>query len=569
MRTSERLPRPRRVTYGLSATNIDRRYVLMIAVAVFTSLVIVYPLWQVFFRSFIDAGLFSLKNYSKVVSRPSYYRALFNSLWVSAASGAVSMVIGTLFAFLMVRTDLPYKKILRTLLVLPYALPPFFAAIAWIQLLGPQGYLARILFQLSGSDNAPWNIYSPGGIVFVLAVHNFILVFITVGGSLERMDASLEEAARASGASTYQVMRQITLPLVVPAILAGGLLAFIGALANFGIPALLGMRARFFVLTTSIYYALAIPDFGLATALSSMLVVIAVAATAIQFAVQKGENKYTVISGKAVRPSELRLRSMRTPLFIVIGISAVFISIMPIASMFLTGLFHYWGAPLSIANLTLANFIYVLKLEAARRAILNSLFLAATAATLTMFIGVVVSYMNVKAKLKGSRALDFFTTIPYAVPHTVMAIAMILAWARPPLSLYGTLWIILIAYLAIYLPFAVRTTHATLQQVHNSLEEAARASGAKLLPRLRDVVLPLTRPGMIAGWILVFMPALRELTVSILLYAHHTETIGVVVYNLQDAGDREIAAALASLVMVLLIAGNAVLRKITGGVAGF
>ena len=146
---------------------------------------------------------------------------------------------------------------------------------------------------------------------------------------------------------------------------------------------------------------------------------------------------------------------------------------------------------------------------------------------------------------------------------------MILAWARPPASLYGTLWIILVAYLAVYLPFAVRTTNSTLQQVHDSLEEAAKASGARLLPRLRDIILPLARPGMIAGWILVFMPALRELTVSILLYAYRTETIGVVVYNLQDAGYREIAAALASIVMVLLIVGNSVIRRLTGGVAGF
>jgi iron(III) transport system permease protein len=205
----------------------------------------------------------------------------------------------------------------------------------------------------------------------------------------------------------------------------------------------------------------------------------------------------------------------------------------------------------------------------ARRSILNSLLLAGLAATATMFVGTVISYMHVKAKLRGSRLLDFLATIPYAVPHTVIAIAMILAWARPPVSLYGTLWIILVAYLAVYLPFAVRTTHSTLQQVHDSLEEAARASGAKLIPRLRDILLPLARPGMIAGWILVFMPALRELTVSILLYTHRTETIGVVVYNLQDAGYREVAAALASLVMGLLILGNVVIRRLSGGAAGF
>jgi iron(III) transport system permease protein len=537
----------------MAPSNFDRRYLLMTAAVVFVLLVVIYPLWQVFIRSFLDAGAISLKSYQKVFSYPSYYRALFNSVWVSCATAALCVLLGTLLAFLVVRTDLP----------------SFFAAIAWIQLLGPQGYLARFFLQLTGWETAPWNIYSAGGIVFVLTVHYFILVFITVAGALERMDASLEEAARASGANTYRIMKEVTLPLVLPAILAGGLLAFIGALANFGIPALLGMRARFFVLTTSIYYALAIPDFGLATALSAMLVIVAVISTALQYGLQKGESRYTVISGKAVHPSELKLRSLRYPLFFCTVIFVLFISILPILSMVLTALMKYWGAPLGAGSLTLENFVYAVNFEAGRRAILNSLFLAALAATVTMFVGVVISYLHVKSKLRGTRALDFLATVPYAVPHTVIAIAIILAWSRPPFSLYGTLWIILVAYLAVYLPFAVRTTHSTLQQVHDSLEEAARVSGAKLFPRLRDIVLPLARPGMIAGWILVFMPALRELTVSILLYTHQTETIGVVVYNLQDAGYREIAAALASIVMGLLIVGNIVLRRLTGGVGGF
>jgi iron(III) transport system permease protein len=553
----------------MTLAKLDRRYVLMTALGLFILLVVIYPLWQVVFRSFLDAGFFSLKSYRKVFTYPTYYWALFNSVWISCITAALCMFLGTLLAFLVVRTDLPGKESLRTLLVLPYALPPFFAAISWIQLLGPQGYLARLFFQFSGSQTAPWNIYSAGGIVFVLTVHYFILVFITVAGALERMDASLEEAARASGANTYRIMREVTLPLVRPAILAGGLLAFIGALANFGVPALLGTRARFFVLTTSIYYALAIPDFGLATALSSMLVLVALIFMALQFGIQKGEGRYTVISGKSVHPSELKLYSMRYVLFCCSAILVFFISIIPIFSMVLTALLQYWGAPLSSANLTLKNFAYILNLEAGRRAIINSLLLATAAATVTMFVGILVSYMHIKAKLPGSRALDFVATIPYAVPHTVIAIAMILAWAKPPVSLYGTLWIILVAYFAVYLPFAVRTTSSTLQQVHDSLEEAARTSGAKILPRLRDIILPLARPGMIAGWILVFMPALRELTVSILLYAHRTETIGVVVYNMQDAGYREIAAALASIVMALLILGNVVIKKLTGGVAGF
>ncbi|HZY30923.1 MAG TPA: ABC transporter permease subunit, partial [Candidatus Methylomirabilis sp.] len=282
-----------------------------------------------------------------------------------------------------------------------------------------------------------------------------------------------------------------------------------------------------------------------------------------------GEGRYSVIGGKSVHPSEFRLRAMRKPIFSFMLAFVILISIVPMLSMFLTALLKYRGAPLVAANFTLDHFVYILNLEAGRRAIRNSLFLAALAATITMFVGTVISYLTVKARLKGSRLLDFLATIPYAVPHTVIGIAMILAWARPPVSLYGTLWIILVAYLAVYLPFAVRTTNSTLQQIHDSLEEAARVSGAGLLRRMRDVVLPLARPGMVAGWILVFMPALRELTISILLYSHRTETIGVVVYNMQDAGYSEIAAALASVVLVLIIAGNGLIRKITGGVAGF
>lgn len=548
--------------------SVDRRYFLMAGAALFILVLIVYPLWQLFFRSFFHEGSFTLSHYRRVLTQPFYYRALFNSLWVSLTTAALCMALGTLFAFLVVRTDLPYKRTLRTLLILPYSIPSFFSAIAWIQLLGPQGYLTRMVLGFSGWESAPWNIYSAWGVVFVLTVHYFVLVFMTVAAALERMDASLEEAARTSGAHPYRIMRQITLPLVLPAILAGGLLVFIAGLANFGIPALLGMRARFFVLTTSIYYALSIPDFPLATALSTMLVTAGMVPLILQWVVQKNEGRYTVIGGKSVHPADLRLRSIRMPLFLVTSLFVVFLAIVPILSMFLSALLRYWGAPLVPASLTLEHFIYILELDVSRRAILNSLFLAALAATITMFVGTIVSYLNVKARLVGTRFLDLMGTIPYAVPHTVMAIAMILAWARPPVSLYGTLWIILAAYLAVYLPFAVRTTHSTLQQIHDSLEEAARVSGAKTLQRLRDIILPLARPGMMAGWVLVFMPALRELTVSILLYSHRTETIGVVVYNMQDAGYSEVAAALACVVMGLIIVGNVVITRLTEGKAG-
>ena len=176
-----------------------------------------------------------------------------------------------------------------------------------------------------------------------------------------------------------------------------------------------------------------------------------------------------------------------------------------------------------------------------------------------------MSYMSIRAKIRGAKTLDFVGTIPYAVPCTMVAISMILAWSRPPVVLYGTIWVILAAYLVRYMPFSIRTTNATLQQVHVSLEEAARVSGAGWIQTMRHIVMPLIRPGLVAGWILVFMPALRELTMSVLLWSQGAETMGVVIYNMQDAGYSQIAAALSTVVLLVILAGNVVVRKLTKG----
>jgi iron(III) transport system permease protein len=545
---------------------VDARTPLVLAAALLLALIVVYPLVQVLIRSFRVEDQWTLAIYARALTATNL-RPLWNTVWVSAATSVVAMTIGTLLAFLLVRTDLPGRQFMRTVVVMPYAIPPFFGAIAWAQLLGPQGYLMRPVLELLGIERAPWTIYSPAGIVFVLAIHTFPFVFLTVAGALERMDASLEEAARTSGAGTLAVMRQITVPLVLPAILAGGVLAFMGSVANFGIPALLGLRVRFFVLTTSIYNALNIPDFGLATAMSMLLVVVSIVALLLQRRIQRGEGRFAVIAGKAIHPQPLRLGRLRWPAFALALTFGVVIAVLPIAALVLTSFLRYYGAPLELASLTTRHYVYVFELDQARRALMNSLGLATGAATIAMALGTVIAYAHVKAKVPGSGLLDVVGTLPYAIPHTVIAIAVLLAWAR--MGLYGTLSIILLAYVLAYLPFAIRTTSAALQQIHGSLEEAGRVSGAGPLQTFRDIVLPLVRPGMLAGWILVFMPASRELTMSILLFSLRSETIGVTIFNMQDGGYTQIAAALAVVVLSLVLAGNLALRSATGGRLGF
>jgi iron(III) transport system permease protein len=548
---------------------IDPRAAVLAAVAVTMVVLVVWPVGQVVYRSLISEGTLGLENYRRALTQPGNLRALGNTIWVGLASTALAMIAGTVLAFLLVRTDLPAKAWLRTLLVVPYAIPPFFGAIAWAQLLGPQGYLMRPLLTALGIDRAPFSVYSPWGIVFVMAIHYFPFVFLTVTSALQRIDTSLEEAARTSGASSLRVMRDVTIPLVTPAVLAGGILAFVGAIANFGIPALLGIRARFYVLTTSIYASLNIPDFALATAMSMLLVLVAAGALLLQWRLQRTEGRYTVIAGKSIHPHTLRLGPLREITFAATLLFAVVIAVLPLLALVLTSLLKYYGAPLAAESLTLRHYAYVAVQENLRRALANSTLLGVAAATITMVLGTYISYARVRAKMRGAAFLDSLGMLPYAIPHTVIGIAMILAWARPPVSLYGTIWIMLFAYLVAYMPYSLRTTSATLQQVHGSLEEAARISGAAPLRALRDVILPLVRPGMVAGWILVFMPAFRELTMSILLFGLRTETIGVIIFNMQDSGYTQIAAALSVLVLLLIVGGNAAARRLTRGQVGF
>jgi iron(III) transport system permease protein len=538
-------------------------------VAIAMTVLIVWPVGQVVYRSLISDGALSAENYRRALTQTGNLRALGNTIWVGLASTALATVAGTVLAFLLVRTDLPAGSWIRLLLVLPYAIPPFFGAIAWAQLLGPQGYLMRPLVHLLRLDRAPFSVYSAGGIVLVMAIHYFPLVFLIVAGALQRIDTSLEEAARTSGAGSLRVMRDITVPLVAPAVLAGSTLAFVGAIANFGIPALLGMRARFYVLTTSIYASLNNRDLALATAMSMLLVLVAAGVLLSQWRVQRAEGRYAVIAGKSIHPYMLRLGALRG---IVLGCTllfAVVIAVLPLLALLLTSVLKYYGAPLASESFTLRHYAYVAAQQSVRRALANSSLLGVAAATITMVLGTYVSYARVRARMRVAGWLDGLGMLPYAIPHTVIGIAMILAWARPPVSLYGTIWVMLFAYLVAYMPYSLRTTSATLQQVHGSLEEAARTSGAAPLRALRDVILPLVRPGMVAGWILVFMPAFRELTMSILLFGLHTETIGVMIFNMQDSGYTQTAAALSVLVLLLILGGNAVARRVTGRQVGF
>ena len=538
---------------------------------------VVYPLAQLVFQSFQFNQSWSLQNYYTAITTESNLLALRHSLEISLTAMLGATVLGAFLAWLVARTDLPGRGALRTALVLPFLIPPFIGALAWLQILGPVGYLNKLYMALSGSSEPFWNIYGPDGIILVMMLHEYPTVFITVLGGLERMNPELEEAAQISGARIFRVMRDVTLPLMLPTIAAGALLVFITNIANFGVPAVLGFSENYYVLTTQIYNAVtksAQPNsLNIAAAMSILLGLVSALGILLQRFYLSGK-EFAVISGKSMQPNVVRLGVHRYWLLAVALAIVLVTTVAPLVAILLTALVRAYGLPPLPENLTFQNFYDVLMLnEAARRGIVNSIGLAVAAATIISILSAFIAYIIVKTKMRGRALLDFISNAPYTLPGTVVALAMILAWLKPiPLidfRLYNTIWILLIAYVARYLAFGVRTAAGSLAQVHASLEEAARVSGAGWLQAFRDIVVPLIRPGLFAGWFLVFIPSLRELTISALLWSTRNETIGVVVFNLQQSGNTSASAALAVIMIIVLLLANVITRRLTGGKLGY
>ena len=564
---------------------LNLEQVILGTVLVILLILVLYPMLLLFWQSFIieetfqvgderiSISHFSLENYANALSEKSNIRPIKNTLLLGFLTTFFSIILGAPLAWLVTRTNLVGASKIRTMLLIPYMVPPFIGAIAWELLLTRDvGYLNEFI-TLIGSMiqpgfQSPISIHSFSGIVWVMTIMLYPIVFLTTAGALERMDPTLEEAARISGSNNFQVMKDITLPLVMPSIAAGGLLVFIQAIGNFGIPALIGMQARIYVMTTQIYAHLtSMGEIKIALVLSAILMSLTfIGVYANQMFFRK--KQYSIISGKSVRPNIIDLGFLRIPILILLISFLILTVLFPFLSILLSSLLKAWGASITLENLTLKNFKYILvDYSETKNAFKTSIILAVSAATITTFVGAIIAYILVKTKTRGRTFLDMITTLPYTLPGVVVAVALILAWSGP-INFYDTIWIILIAYIINYLTLAVRTISSSLSQIHTSLEEAVRISGGSWLHSFKDVIIPLVKPGLIAGWFLIFMPTLRELNMSIMLAGPGTKTLGVAVFEMQDAGYYQYSAALSIVILTVVILGNVVIKKVSGGRIG-
>ena len=558
---------------GKKAISVDKLITLISFILLL--IIVVIPIFMIVFNTFFsqtgNTWKFELSMFIRQMTDTKNLAAMWNTIVIAFFATIFGTIMGVFYAWLLGRSDIPAKGLMRALFNIPYMFPPFLGAMAWDMLLNSRsGYLNRFLMQTFNLSKMPFEINSVWGIIFVEVSYFFPFVFMQVVSSLERMDPTLEECARIAGASQGTVIRKITLPLMKPAISAGALLILTSSLAHFGVPSILGYAKRIYTLPTRIYAIIynAGGNFqGIreGAALSVMLVIVVSLALVLQNIILSS-GSYDIIKGKSMRPTLIKLRGAKIPLFILSIFTLILIVVVPLVMIVLMSFLKAYGLPLSVSNFTFEQYERVLfRGGGTVDAIKNSLFVSVTAGIVCMFLGTLIAYVVQKIKPKGKGALEVLSMLPYAIPGTVLSIGVILAWSGGILgiNLYNTIWIILVAYLARYLSFSMKTSSAALLQVNNSLEEAARACGASHSESLSDITLPLIRPAMVSGFFLIFLPAMREVTTSILLYGPYTRTLGVQIYSLREAGMIPQAAALATVTIGLIVVLNTIVNQIT------
>ncbi len=550
--------------------NFDIKWIIIIAIVVFLVIFQVLPLVYLLYSSFFATGRFSLEGFSRIYSYPLNWTALKNTL----ITAGLSMIFGVMLAFplawLVGRTNLYGKKFFRTLFVMTYMVPPYVGAMAWLRLMNPTvGTLNVVIQKLLNLESAPFNIYSIGGLVWVLTTFYYPFAFITISRAMEKMDPSLEEASRISGASPLKTMLTVTLPLMMPSIVAAALLVFVAAASCYGIPSIIGAPGQIHTVTTRIVdYVYIGSQEGLrdATNLAIFLMGIALIVLYISNFVV-GKKEYITVSGKSTRPNIVDLGKWRIPITILVCLFAIVVVIIPFASVFMTSITMNMGKSIfAEGNLTFKYWNTIFTRGAIITSAKNSIISAMWAATLGMVICLVMAYLLKRTNAKGKKIPDFLITVGSGTPSVVIALALIMTMSgKFGINIYNTMFIMVIAYMIKYMLMGMRTVVSAFSQISPSLEEAAQISGSGWLRRLKDVILPLIIPSIVAGWFLIFMPCFYELTMSNLLYSKNTKTLGVELFTYQTYHSQQTASALASGILIMVIVLNFVLNKVTKG----
>ncbi|MCK1479490.1 iron ABC transporter permease [Bradyrhizobium sp. 197] len=547
---------------------ISTQMVAMTMVIVVVAIFVLYPVFYLLQAAF-DVGpaevrppaAYGFDNFSAL---GKYWEIMLNTLVVSFAATIMALISGFLTAWILTRTNVPFQRTLEQLMAVPYYVTPLLGALAWNFLGAPESGFINQIWRAGGGQGALIDITSAVGIAWVMALFEGSVAFVMIGAVMKSMDPALEEASQMSGAGRWRAMLRITLPLVAPGVLGAAIFVFAEMLGSFSAALVLGTPARFYVITTAIYQFVSQypPRLPLAAALGVSLFAVMFGMLYLYRRITANRS-FVTISGKAFRPRPIDMGWLRWVLFAVCA-GYVFLSVvLPITTLVFASFQKLAVAWPAADNFTLDNYRTALSLNAVRSALSNSLFLGLLTATIGVVLTGLLAWIIQRSRLPGRGVLEYIVMFPQAVPRLVFAFGMMWAWLAFPIPIYGTFWILLIAYLTVFLPLGVRTISGVIMQLDKSLEECGQVCGASWAFRVRTIVAPLLWPGILAAWLLIFVASVRELGASILLMGPDSKVMTPAIAEAFFSTSSELTAAMALIQTVVVAAAMVVFTLMT------
>jgi iron(III) transport system permease protein len=546
-----------------AAPRLDAKWLMIgipVALVVWLALVpLVFLLWQSVLtpQTASVAAQYTLENFRTAYLSPETARLFLNSVTFALGAAALSLTIGTSLAWMNERTNTPFKTLFFALAIIPLVIPGILFTVSWIMLASPKiGIINLVLQTLTGTDAVFVNIYTMTGMIWVDGLHYSPMAFLLMTAAFRSMDPALEEQAAMSGASVLQVARRITLKLAWPAALGSALILFVRSIESFEVPALLGLPVGIHVYTSSIYQAIhEYPSqIGLAAAYAVTLLLLTSLGIYAQSRLSRQGARFSTVTGKGFRPRTIDLGRWRYLTAAIFILYFVIIVLLPFLVLVWSSLQKFYSAPswAALSRVSLDSYRAVLDYPNFGATVWNSLVLAVGSATTVMLVSAVISWIVVRTKMPGRWMLDNLASLPLVFPGLVLGLAIMVCYLTIDIGIYGTLWIMFIAYVTRFLPYGMRYNSASMLQIHKELEESAAMSGASWGLTFRRVVLPLLKPGLLAGWIYVMIVSIRELSSSILLYSPGSEVVSIMIWELWQNGQYVELSALGVMLILAL-----------------
>ncbi len=533
------------------------RTLILAAVAGIIAYLALVPLYYLLYGTFFDASGFTVGGFQRAYGSGQIQELLGNSLAFALGAAALSLTLGTSLAYLMVRTDVPFKPLFFAASIVPLIIPGILYTISWIFLASPDiGLLNAIIGPLTGGAFV-LDVFTIWGMIWVEGLHSSPIVFLLMVAAFRSMDPSLEESALMSGATRIQVLRRVTLPLVKPALLSAVLIILITSLESFEVPALLGLQNGIYVFTSRIYFVLRSypPDLAAAGSLAVGLLLLAVVGVAVSRYLARGAKTFQTITGKGFRPRPMDLGKWK-PVVGVVIVTYFFLTVLaPLVVLLYTSLLPFYRAPSGdvFGVMGLQNYAALLELSQAKTALKNSLVLGLTTATAVMAVMAVAAWLVVRSRVPGRSVVEQLSFVPLVIPGLVLGLALSFVYLRSPIPIYGTIFILLIAYCTKYMPYGMRYASTSMNQISSELEESALVSGATWWQTFRRVLLPLVSPGILAGFVYILVVSFRELSSSILLYSPGNEVLSILIFEQFENGQFTVLAALGVVMVSTLV----------------